>query len=723
MARVELLTRVAFWLALVIVCARAAMSEVIRDPMTVGPGTIAAPRAVGPAGSLFLDLLSCVPTFLILVRRVMDPTYVLRWSWSHVLMSLLAVWAVASRWWASDKYAAMVQSADFASAMVLLWAGTQLVRSHGRLRIVAGAVVGLLLVYVAHGVNKRFVEFPESVRAWNDPKSGSSRWEYIKATGLSEEDFAFQQFERKLLSGELRGFGNSPNTYAAMLVMMGLISVGVLIQRIRDGDGIGWVIPIVLALVGTAVVLYFTHSRTAMLTPILGLIILFLSVRLEPWMARRPRAVFAGAVVLFFLGVAAVVGHGLKHGSLVEKSMTYRWYYWTGGAKIVGQHPVVGVGWGNFGAHYPEVRVKSASEEVQDPHNFMVRFFAELGIVGGIIGIIWMARLWWEMTRPVEAALAASANVPRRGWFSLGAIALGAAALNLIAGTDWEQDSSWVILQATGAVVGGVLLMLGLAVASIRSWGDGQLDDRPAPWVLRSMQVAIGIFLIHNLIDFSLFETGPMMLFAFVTGSILGVRQPSAAGKLRRTVLVVGGTTVAAILWLFAAGRLWLPTAMAESAAAQGDQYFRRANSLDAAFAQYREALAEQPLNGDFAWKAANVLAHARAPRNLVHQMIDAAIAANPRAAKYHLFKAEYEIRQPSPEKEIVMRSFQNALALTPADVQIRLAYAEALEKLGDSEFAREQYREALRYDDELPKDEPKRLSQKRRRDIESKVQ
>jgi hypothetical protein len=42
--------------------------------------------------------------------------------------------------------------------------------------------------------------------------------------------------------------------------------------------------------------------------------------------------------------------------------------------------------------------------------------------------------------------------------------------------------------------------------------------------------------------------------------------------------------------------------------------------------------------------------------------------------------------------------------------------------EVGDSDFAKEQYREALRWDDLLPKDEPKRLSEKKRKEIEAKT-
>ena len=87
--RIELLTRGAFYLAMIVVAARVGMLETIRDPLPVGPGSLAAPRGAGPATSLFLDLLCCVPALLILLRRVMDSTYVLRWGWTHVVMAAL----------------------------------------------------------------------------------------------------------------------------------------------------------------------------------------------------------------------------------------------------------------------------------------------------------------------------------------------------------------------------------------------------------------------------------------------------------------------------------------------------------------------------------------------------------------------------------------------------------------------------------------------------------
>jgi len=78
---------------------------------------------------------------------------------------------------------------------------------------------------------------------------------------------------------------------------------------------------------------------------------------------------------------------------------------------------------------YPEVRVPVASEEVQDPHNFFVRFFSELGAVGGVLAVAWMILLWWQMSRPGEKTEVRSQKTEggRKGLWSLVAIAVGAA--------------------------------------------------------------------------------------------------------------------------------------------------------------------------------------------------------------------------------------------------------------------------------------------------------
>src|SRR3954454_20950387 len=110
------LTHAAFVLAIALVTARCTVLESLRDPVDPRPGLEIAPRGPGVTASLVLDLLCCVPALLVLVRRVLERAYLLRWSWSHVLFGLLALWAVLSPLWATNKFDAAVSAPHLLAA-------------------------------------------------------------------------------------------------------------------------------------------------------------------------------------------------------------------------------------------------------------------------------------------------------------------------------------------------------------------------------------------------------------------------------------------------------------------------------------------------------------------------------------------------------------------------------------------------------------------------------
>src|SRR5438045_111942 len=90
------LTQPAFVLAVALVLCRGMMNEVIRPDSNPAPGVVAAPQVPGPATSLGLDLLCCLPALLLLARRAFDPNFSLLTSWSYWSMFLLAILAGAS---------------------------------------------------------------------------------------------------------------------------------------------------------------------------------------------------------------------------------------------------------------------------------------------------------------------------------------------------------------------------------------------------------------------------------------------------------------------------------------------------------------------------------------------------------------------------------------------------------------------------------------------------
>jgi tetratricopeptide (TPR) repeat protein len=225
------------------------------------------------------------------------------------------------------------------------------------------------------------------------------------------------------------------------------------------------------------------------------------------------------------------------------------------------------------------------------------------------------------------------------------------------------------------------------------------------------MLVALAIFLLHNVIDFSLFEAGPMMLFAFLTGSVLGVRQPSVAGRRKNTAAAAVALLVCVVLWIAAAGFVWARTAMAEDEVADASRAARTQRPNEAA-RMLNEARLHQPLNADYAYRAAEVLMeHSPVFNSQVLELLKDAIGKNPMAVEYHLARARYLMRSEGAMEQ-VKADFRRAVELNPNDVWIRVEFAEALKaggSAGDRAEAVAQYEEAIRRWGLLKEEEPKK--------------
>jgi O-antigen ligase len=712
------ITRIALGLAIALVVARATMTQMLRDPFEPVPGALPAPRGLGAAGAVLLDLLMCLPAILVLIRSSIDRAYLISFSRAHVFAFALAAWIVISTFWASDRFAAAVEATHWGAAIVLLWAVSQLVDSWTRLRLIAAVCFGTLLILTAHGTVYRFVDVPDQRQSFLKNEA-----EIYRERGWAPDSFIARQFKRKVMSGEVIGFSDSPNTYAMMLVLMGLVATGLAAQRISDRDEWGWPTAMLMTLPAALLMLWLTQCRAAVVTPVIGWGIIAAAAtwaghRTLPaaWLkAIHQRAYWIG-VGLVLLGAASVVCFGLYHGSLVHSSLTFRWRYWIGSARLFVIHPLLGVGFANFGAHYLSVRLPIASEEIQEPHNLFVRIAVETGSVGVVLLIGWMLRLWWEMTCPQTIEESAERPSPRPLTCAL-AISVGAMLINALASVDFSQSAPWISLEILKRILWLGLLFTGIVIGSMRSSKRQVLDDRPAPWILWAVLASLAVFLLHNMIEFGFFESGPLGMFALLVGAALGVR--GASQRFGSTWALSG---IAATLWIFM-GTLWvMPLLYAEGRAQAADDDLQ-ANRPAQAATEYEEAFAGLPLwNANYAMKMAIAMVYAQTPPDRVMGALDAAIGANPMFLKGYLTRAQFRMQFPSPSVQKVKQDYQTAIALNPNDVDVRIDYGAILEKLGFRHQAADAYRAALQKNDGLAPDEPKRLTAQRVQELRNKI-
>jgi tetratricopeptide (TPR) repeat protein len=318
----------------------------------------------------------------------------------------------------------------------------------------------------------------------------------------------------------------------------------------------------------------------------------------------------------------------------------------------------------------------------------------------------------------------------------LAAIAVGAIVINALATVDFNQNGSFILLTLFKEVLYLCALVIGLMVVSLRSLENPQVDQRAAPWVLYGILIGIGIFLIHNLIEFSMFEAGPTCLLGVLIGSALGVRLANRTVRIPGiSIAAIAGLAAVAALWLAAAYWIAVPVSRAEAATHRGDEKLRAAD-VQTASDEYGYAATILPINAEYAFRAGRALHLSIGPPALLTNpdQIDRAIRFRTQIESWYdiatdrdpAYLAAYHLRAilnlQLGDAKAMVEDFDEVMDLNPNEVALRLEYARALEMLHLPREAKKQYQLALKYDDQLDKAEPKRLSPSERADIAKEI-
>jgi tetratricopeptide (TPR) repeat protein len=92
-------------------------------------------------------------------------------------------------------------------------------------------------------------------------------------------------------------------------------------------------------------------------------------------------------------------------------------------------------------------------------------------------------------------------------------------------------------------------------------------------------------------------------------------------------------------------------------------------------------------------------------------ELYAAALAADPVEPRYLAAQAELELEQPSGgDLARARQAYEAAVRLDPNNLSNRVRYGEVLERLGQREAAADAYERALWYNDQLTREEKKRL-------------
>ena len=250
--------------------------------------------------------------------------------------------------------------------------------------------------------------------------------------------------QRVAFSTEPIGFFGLANSYATgMLVGVVLLAAFTLDAGGRDR--------IVLASLLAAVFVTFllTKSRTAVVGGVAAAAIFAWRMQSRSqtgtrWLLPAVGGIAAIGGIAFLV---AILG-GLDAAVVTEapKSLRYRLEYWTATGDLLAERPVLGSGLGQFRSHYLTHKLDAASEEVSDPHNWLLEAWAAGGLLGGIAAVVFV------VFALLLAACATGTDEPMTDDKAVPAL-LTAGLLAVLCGGSVVAVSAVVVLACLGALV------------------------------------------------------------------------------------------------------------------------------------------------------------------------------------------------------------------------------------------------------------------------------
>ena len=717
----------AFCLLLACLVARCILPETtfrmstLRLPVAVGLSGPAPPANRGQLAGVTLSVLTLTACALWLLARAVAKRLVVRHSWLAAGIGVFAVLSLCSALAAADQRTALHVWLTHVSLLSGGYLAAQLCADRRRLRILLVVLTALAAVLAAKGL-EHILETPHRIRDFEN-----NREAHLAASGWEPDSPNAHAMDMRVRNWAPVGYVALANIFASMLIVAAAAVVTVVVAKFRaaHGDWATWrkvrkrgevhlptlaavlTAPIALAV---AIILILTCSRGALLASavvgITGTVIFLFRHRLVAhW-----RKVAGGAGGLLILGIVAVAAWGLTYDRLPTRTMTFRWFYWSATGQIIRDHPVWGVGPGNFPAAYLRYRRPAGEEAVKTPHNVVLHALTQCGVPGGIVYLILIGAVLVGVCRPARGQVVPADTTTRPAALTACIVAAAAVFAARAVLADMASDPR---LLAFDALPGTGLFVLALVIVAWTGQRFSLPDENGPGRVI--LACALVAFVLHNMVTFSFWVPAAAALFWTVGGAMLGT---AGGGRIRNIRVMRWPISLGAIAAVVAAAIvLWWPvlgrTRLTEAASAamargewnQAKKWIYRAartDTLDSlASADTARVILAEPTRGSRQRQWENhIIALARARQAMAR---NGSSAGHARLAARVAWTLTTMDRPYSPERMQEARGyFDRAVALDPCDSRLRLTFARFLLDAGDRRACLDQLRAAENIDRQL---------------------
>jgi O-antigen ligase len=641
-----------------------------------------------------------------------------RFAAVEIGLCLFIIAGVAAGFAAADKRAAITASITLLAPILMVVLLVQILDSQSKIKLV-------LAVIAALGVVSAY-QCKEQLSFWNDQDIKYYRENpqaVLAQQGIAPNSLAHWLFEHRLYSKGVHGFFTTSNSVGSFAILASFAAIVLFIDRFRNRAsctfGRLWLVTSGIAVVVVVSGLAVTRSKGAIAASLIAAAMLLVYVLFGNWLKAHKKVILIVCLLLGVAGGCALVQYGLTHSWLPGgNSMLVRWQYWQASVHLYADRPLTGVGPGNFVHFYPRYKPASALEAVADPHNFLLSILTQFGPLG-LVGFL--AMILVPLQRAVFSSPAHSLPPTRRSepvFRTLAAafLIIISAALLVIrpillkippGGLPGERQAAAIVLYVMPVIifiVGFFLLTAGRVSAATTGTNIT---------VAALFCALIGV-LIHNLIDFAVFEPGVLTTFWAIVACLIALdfNQKSRlqfAVKPAPFLKIVVAAAALVVIWVYFT-YAFVPVAKAASKTEQALREPAYAHELlDQAAEDDRLDPAALKLNGRL-YVQYYKQTRKRQPVLLkrAEECFLAAIVRNKADFKnferlaevYDLFAETSTLEK---ELDYLNQAFDNASCAVkryPGSGRLHFQLAQIAEQLGRTGIAKEHYERAKRIED-----------------------
>ncbi|OXU14449.1 O-antigen ligase family protein [Sedimentisphaera salicampi] len=453
---------------------------------------------------------------------------------------------------ASEKRAAVNHSLMLISGLCLFQLITQLEDRKLASKLILALLFGACAVNFAEGIFQLSQSNEYIIKAYEE--NPQAQLEALSITPGTLDEF---MYEHRLYSNEIKGFFTNSNAMGSLALLCFFPSLALFLSSFREKSEAKSRLLLGVQTICILAMVVLASSKGCFLALIGGLV-LFGACFLFKAAGRKKSLAFWGIAAAGLLAVLTAAAYaGLNQTLPGGGSMHVRGQYWFAGVRMLADN-IWGVGADNFRFFYPHFKLPEAMETVTDPHNFILSLACQFGILGlAAILAAYVLPIWKSFKNDSDnQSLQAESYKPAALLAGAGALAM-IILRPLLIPVQYSENSGANSYAAAIMFIFPAVVFFGWAFF-LSKHGVKKLNFSN---LKTGLLCGIAALLIHNTIDFAIFETGNFLAFSAACGLLFVISRQQKTehvkGLIPKTLMFSSAAAIMAGVIFFAAIPAW----------------------------------------------------------------------------------------------------------------------------------------------------------------------